>query len=101
MNYAYSFGKVLVKQRCTTGSAVPLNLCSLPYELFHLTYQIVDGLQQTHRALTGYKAAAKATAATATAATAATAATGTATATATAAATAVTNLRPRGLVDLN
>ena len=31
-NYAFSFGKVLVSQRCKPGSAaVPLNLLSLPY----------------------------------------------------------------------
>ena len=34
MNYAFSFGKVLVSQRCKNTPAVPLNLLALPYIIF-------------------------------------------------------------------
>ena len=34
MNYAFSFGKVLVSQRCKNTPAVPLNLLALPYMIF-------------------------------------------------------------------
>ena len=36
-NYAFAFGGMLLKHRITTGAAVPLNLCSIP---FHLTTRV-------------------------------------------------------------
>ena len=43
-NYAFSFGKVLVSQRCKPGSAaVPLNLLSLPYYSFSVISVAMQG----------------------------------------------------------
>mmetsp|Transcript_47423 Transcript_47423/g.106934 ORF Transcript_47423/g.106934 Transcript_47423/m.106934 type:complete len:888 (-) Transcript_47423:215-2878(-) len=52
-NYAFSFSRVLVSQRCNHSVVTPLNLLSLPYQVTSFLFKMIAGCRFYRRALKG------------------------------------------------